>query len=69
LEPDAIDHDKRRTNWLAPRGFHTIRFRNQELDENIHAVVAAIERALKEAEAPRPTSPSPPLPAEGREPK
>lgn len=69
LESNAIDHDTRRTNWLNTRGFHIIRFRNQELDENIHAVVNAIERALKELEAPRPIPPSPSLPAEGREPK
>lgn len=69
LEPDVIAHDTRRTNWLTARGFHIIRFRNQELDENIHAVVAAIERALREAETPRPIPPSPSLPAEGREPE
>lgn len=66
LEPNAIDHDTRRTNWLAPRGFRIIRFRNQELDENIHAVVDAIECALKELEPPRPIPPSPSLSAEGR---
>jgi 5-methyltetrahydrofolate--homocysteine methyltransferase len=35
LEPDAAEHDQRRTNWLASRGFRIIRFRNQELDEDI----------------------------------
>jgi very-short-patch-repair endonuclease len=63
LETDAAQHDLRRTNWLAARGFHLIRFRNQELDENIHAVVDSIERALAElathAENPLP-QPSPP---------
>ena len=63
LEPEAIEHDERRTSWLASRGFRVVRFRNQELDENIRAVVDAIERAIDElegrAESP-PPQPSPP---------
>jgi very-short-patch-repair endonuclease len=68
LEPDAVNHDKRRTAWLAARGFHIIRFRNQELDENIRAVMDAIERAIDELETRAQNPPSPALPAEGREP-
>jgi very-short-patch-repair endonuclease len=68
LEPGAVEHDKRRTNWLASRGFRVVRFRNQELDENIRAVVDAIGRALDELEARSQNPPSPTLPAEGREP-
>ena len=48
LDPEAVEHDKRRTTWLAARGFHIIRFRNQELDENIRGVVDAIGRAINE---------------------
>jgi very-short-patch-repair endonuclease len=66
LEADAIEHDAPRTNWLMARGYHLVRFSNQELDENIHAVVDAIERVLAELEAQNP--PSPALLAEGREP-
>jgi very-short-patch-repair endonuclease len=33
LDAEAVEHDKRRTNWLTARGFRVIRFRNQELDE------------------------------------
>ena len=51
MEPDAVEHDKRRTAWLLANGFHVIRFRNQELDEDIHKVVATIERAVVELEA------------------
>jgi 5-methyltetrahydrofolate--homocysteine methyltransferase len=47
LEPEAAEHDSRRTQWLISRGFRVMRFRNQELDENIHAVLEAIERALE----------------------
>jgi very-short-patch-repair endonuclease len=68
LDPEAVEHDKRRTAWLAARGFHVIRFRNQELDENIRAVLNEIERALVELETHAPNPPSPTLPAEGREP-
>lgn len=61
LDPEAIEHDERRTAWLAARGFNVIRFRNQELDENIRMVVDKIERALVEletrAESPLPISP------------
>src|SRR5262245_40403610 len=35
LDPEAIEIDQRRTNWLTARGFRIVRFRNQELDENI----------------------------------
>ncbi len=66
MDPDAVEHDQRRTNWLASRGFRIIRFRNQELDEDIWAVVDAIASAIEELEAANP--PSPALPAEGREP-
>jgi 5-methyltetrahydrofolate--homocysteine methyltransferase len=67
LDPQAVEHDKRRTAWLAARGFHIIRFRNQELDENLPAVVDAIGRAIDELQVLR-THPSPSLPVEGREP-
>ena len=67
LEPAAAEYDRGvRTDWLSARGFHILRFRNQELDENIHAVVDAIVGALAELQAGA-DSPSPTLPAEGRE--
>src|SRR6185312_4342392 len=69
LEPDAVAHDLQRTDWLRLRGFRVIRFRNQELDENIHVVVDAIEKALNESNKVAHNPPSPTLPAEGREPE
>ena len=69
LERDAVDHDARRTAWLSTHGFRVLRFRNQELDENIHGVVDAIERVLTELESLTLHPPSPALPAEGREPE
>jgi 5-methyltetrahydrofolate--homocysteine methyltransferase len=68
LDPEAARHDKRRTNWLTARGFRVVRFRNQELDNNIRAVVAAIGQAIDELERRAQKPPSPTLPAEGREP-
>jgi very-short-patch-repair endonuclease len=65
LEPDVARHDERRASWLRSRGYRLMRYRNQELDENIHGVVDAIAGALTELAK---TPPSPALPAEGREP-
>jgi very-short-patch-repair endonuclease len=47
LTPESLKYDGQRTNWLASQGFHIIRFRNQELDDNIHGAVGTIARALK----------------------
>jgi 5-methyltetrahydrofolate--homocysteine methyltransferase len=68
-EPDAIDHDARRTEWLLSRGFRVVRFQNHQLDENIRIVVDSIARAMNEAEPSDSQPPSPALPAEGREPE
>ena len=59
--PDAVEHDNRRTSWLAARGFRVVRFRNQELDENIHAVVDTISSAIHELESRAQNPPSPAL--------
>jgi very-short-patch-repair endonuclease len=67
-EAEAKEYDARRTAWLAMRGFRVLRFRNHELDENIHGVVDAIRRALGEVESAQEEPPSPTLPASGREP-
>ena len=61
-ELEAASH---RTAWLADRGFRIIRFRNQDLDDDIWTVVNEITSAIEELEAANP--PSPTLPAEGRE--
>lgn len=46
LDPAAIEYDRQRSSWLASQGFRVIRFRNQELDENIWQVVDKIKLAL-----------------------
>jgi very-short-patch-repair endonuclease len=68
LDQDAVQHDERRTSWLAEHGFRVVRFRNQELDEDINGVVDAIVRVIDELEARAENHPSPALPVEGREP-
>jgi len=69
LEPEAAEYDKRRFDWLSNRGFHVLRFRNQELDENIHAVVEAIEGALAELQVSAGSPlPNPPRRGDGAKP-
>jgi len=46
LEAAAQKHDARRTAWLESRGFRIIRFRNQELDEEMGRVVEEIRSTL-----------------------
>lgn len=54
LEPSAMEHDARRTAWIDSQGFRVLRFRNQELDEDIQRVVEMIARALQESPLPNP---------------
>jgi very-short-patch-repair endonuclease len=54
VEDKGKRHDDRRTAWLASRGFHVVRFRNQALDEDIGRVVQEIKRALKTCVQERP---------------
>lgn len=65
LQQHAQIHDARRTAWLASNGFRVIRFRNQEVDENVHSVVDAIRRAVREIEAVPDAAPLPSPPHEG----
>ena len=68
LEAAATEHDARRTAWLVQRGYRVIRFRNHEIDDDVHRVVDAIRQAL-EVTTPTPLQPpSPTLPSRGREP-
>jgi very-short-patch-repair endonuclease len=62
-EAEAREHDERRTEWLESRGFRVIRFRNHEVDEDIHAVMDVIVRGVLKAnpaECSPPPQPSPP---------
>ena len=68
LEPAAAEHDARRTAWLAERGYRVIRFRNHELDDDVHRVVDEIRQAIEVATPTPLPPPSPTLPSRGREP-
>ena len=69
IEEEGQVHDARRTAWLASRGFRVIRFRNQALDEDIWRVVERLSERSKTSELGDKTqTPSPTLPARGREP-
>lgn len=65
LDTAAIEYDRRRSDWLASRGFRVIRFRNQVLDESIWQVVEEIQRAVKEVEHTRRQPPPHPSPQGG----
>jgi very-short-patch-repair endonuclease len=54
VEDEGRRRDAVRTEWLAARGFRVVRFRNQELDHNIHGVVEEIKRAMEAAPLPNP---------------
>jgi len=48
FEDTALEHDRRRSEWLRQEGYRVIRFRNQALDEDIQQVVDEIRRVLGE---------------------
>jgi very-short-patch-repair endonuclease len=47
LEIDAAEHDTKRTAWLNSEGFRVLRFRNQQLDDDIRSVIETIAIALE----------------------
>ncbi|MEK7278860.1 MAG: endonuclease domain-containing protein [Chloroflexota bacterium] len=47
-DPDQAEYDAARTAWLEARGVHVIRFGNQDVHENLEAVLEAIRRACEE---------------------
>jgi very-short-patch-repair endonuclease len=65
LEEEHRDHDAQRTAWLAARGYHVLRFRNYEVDEDVRLVVETIRRAIEVVEPTPLHPPSPALPSEG----
>jgi very-short-patch-repair endonuclease len=54
LEPSATQQDADRDAWLTTQGYRILRFRNQQLDNNIQAVLKDIERALEKSPLPNP---------------
>ena len=45
---EEIAHDKRRTAFLEAKGYRVVRFSNQQVYENVEAVIDEISRALAE---------------------
>ena len=46
-QPDQIEHDRRRTAWLATQGIEVIRFRALSIRDNLEAVLIAIREAAQ----------------------
>jgi leucyl-tRNA synthetase len=47
LEPDQMEYDKARTEYLEGLGYKLIRFTNNDVRYNIHAVVDAIVKKIE----------------------
>ena len=63
LESEQVEYDKARTEFLEELGYKVIRFTNDDVRYNIHAVVDEIVRVIESRISPHPT----PLPAGERE--
>ena len=71
LEREQTEHDTQRDAWLSSQGYRLLRFRNQQLDDEIQFVLANIGEALGDAatnEAQSPL-PNPPHQGEGTDPE
>jgi very-short-patch-repair endonuclease len=55
---ERVEADERRSAELAQRGYHLVRFWNNEVVENLDGVLERVRRALEEP-PPHPTSPPP----------
>jgi very-short-patch-repair endonuclease len=42
-EPDQAEYDAARTSWLEDRGYHVIRFQNDDVNHHLEAVLHAIQ--------------------------
>ncbi|MCB9965468.1 MAG: endonuclease domain-containing protein [Rhodospirillales bacterium] len=47
-EPEGLDYDQKRTNFLESKKYKVLRFWNTEIFENLDGVVEAIWRAVNE---------------------
>ena len=45
-EPENIEYDKKRTQYLKEKGYKVVRFWNNEIDENLEGVYQSILKAL-----------------------
>jgi very-short-patch-repair endonuclease len=48
-EPEQVEYDAARTEWLEGRGYRVIRFTNREVRENLEVVLASIARGCHTA--------------------
>ena len=48
-EPDQIEYDAARTEWLVRRGFRVIRFTNREVERKLDLVLKAIAGECRSA--------------------
>ena len=46
-EPRQAEEDEQRTEWLESRGYHVLRFANDEVLYNLENVLNEIEQSLK----------------------
>jgi len=53
-------HDERRDRWFASRGYHVLRFTNDDVFQNLEGVVSSILQAAEQAVGPPPPPPPPP---------
>jgi very-short-patch-repair endonuclease len=44
-EPDRAEYDAARTAWLEERGYHVIRFQNDDVHKNLEAVLEVLRAA------------------------
>src|ERR1700744_803843 len=51
------EHDARRTRWLNLQGYRVIRFRNQELDDDVQGVAERMRGELDKLQPPPQPSP------------
>ena len=45
-QPEQVAHDQRRDAWLQSRGYHVVRFWNDEIYQNIDGVLSVIAELL-----------------------
>ena len=54
---ERLRHDERRDRWFASRGYHVLRFTNDDVFQNLEGVVSSILQAAEQAVPPSLTLP------------
>ena len=47
-DPDSMEYDKQREEYMNQHGLHTLRFTNEQIDRQFDAVCLEIDRSIKE---------------------